>query len=117
MVPLPRPYRRAIVVHSPDAFEAKRAAAVAAAAAAAQPGQAANPDAQVPPSVLAAGAQVPTTPHVTPAEEADLLGDGVGTVHDFGDWDEERSSSHTQADVHRERDERGGMSLPEGDGV
>ena len=94
-----------MVVHSPDAFEAKKAAAIAAAAAAAAqpPGQAARTDAQVPPSVLAAGAQAPPvslTSQVSPAEEADLLGEEDATVHDFGGWDDGQALSHIRAEIH-----------------
>ena len=95
-----------MVVHSPDAFEAKKAAAAAAVRArevgAAVGGAAtgAADDTGVPPSVLAAGPNpvLPAT-SVTPAEEADLLGDeDQAIVHDFGAWGDDRSS--TRADVH-----------------
>ena len=72
-----------MVVHSPDAFEAKKAAAAAAAASAQRSAD------DVPPSVLNAGPNPATTP-VTPAEEADLLGDTEAIVHDFGSWDGDR---------------------------
>ena len=89
-----------MVVHSPDAFEAKKAAAAAAAsrsreaAAGGATGGAADgvEDARgsdgIPPSVLAAGSNpVPPATSVTPAEEADLLGeDEHAIVHDFTAW-------------------------------
>ena len=80
-----------MVVHSPDAFEAKKAAAAAAsrsrevgAAAGGAAGGAAEgvegtggpagDTTGIPPSVLAAGSNpVPPATSVTPAEEADLL--------------------------------------------
>ena len=81
-----------MVVHSPDAFEAKKAAAAANrnAGGAAASGTSV-PDAGVPPSVLAAGsgAQLPPVTgaaQVSPSEEADLLGDEEAITHDFSAW-------------------------------
>ena len=67
LVSPPRPYRRRrvpeMVVHSPDAFEAKKAAAAAAAAGRGREGAATG----VPPSVLAAGTRPAAAASVTPA--------------------------------------------------
>ena len=131
LVPPPRPYRRRpapeMVVHSPDAFEAKRAAAAAASAAARAAdtedraraadagdraaGEAGQTAHTVPPSVLAAAAgasagSVAAGSQVTPAEEADLLGDEDAITHDFTAWQGEQPP-RTRADVHvqEEREE------------
>ena len=87
-----------MVVHSPDAFEAKKAAAAAAASA-----QRSADD--VPPSVLNAGSVTQqTAASVTPAEEADLLGESDAIVHDFGSWDGDRRARET-GEAEKEKEE------------
>ena len=91
-----------MVIHSPDAFEAKKAAAAAAAA---NRGRdvgdvAAGAAAGVPPSVLAASAQPPST-SVSREEEADLLGDDEqAIVHDFAAWNGDQPPGSNRAEVH-----------------
>ena len=94
-----------MVVHSPDKFEVQRAAQAAATAAADQAAR--QPQGNVPPSVLGAGAAAAagsTTAVSTNAGDVDLLGDEA-VEHDFDAWDGDNPPARHQALVHSGSDQ------------
>ena len=105
-VPPPRPYRRrTMVIHSPDQFRVQQTAAAAARNAANAAAGRADGGGDVPPAVLAAGADVSRE-----VETDDLLGDAT-TVHDFDQWSGDvPPARRIQAEIHAAREEDDGIN-------